>query len=171
MDNLEIQDLLLQQFSNYKTSELDEENENNDNDVQTHETNDDQAEPLEAIVSGNESDAPENRETPLNFEWISARREGDRLGWDGVNHQLYYKDGFNIELNADAFTCTTDECYARLFLRDGEAFKLASTPEHTHGPVYHVYKEIFLFNWMKNRCKTAPASASTLNIYEEALAM
>lgn len=76
----------------------------------------------------------------------------------------------NKKFNAIACTCFENDCNVRIVLiNDDTASKVTNAETHTHGSLYHVYKERELFVWMKETCRTAPASATIRDIYNEAV--
>lgn len=68
-----------------------------------------------------------------------------------------------------AYTCQCKECNARIFLKeDDTAFKLSGM-EHNypHGRMYNEYKRRWCMTNMRDRCKTAPATTTIREIYNE----
>lgn len=106
----------------------------------------------------------------FNFSWIEGLRTGSRLVWVPEEENIYYSNAINTKFNAIACTCYQNDCNARIFiLDDGTAAKETNESSHTHGSLYQVYKERYLYTWMKERCRKAPASALIRDIYNEAV--
>lgn len=162
MDNSKLEEMLLAEFNDYIEIVENDETQSIDSETQV------QIESHEAHEA-KEDEIQNQRRIPMRIVWIEGRRPG-RLVWDEVDHNLYYRDGERKEFNAEALKCKTENCDARMYItKDGQAFRLRNSIAHTHGSMYSIYKETMLFNWMKKRCETAPASASNYNIYEEAV--
>lgn len=112
----------------------------------------------------------QNGPISLNFEWIEGLRTGSRLVWVPSEDGLYYSNAINKKNSAIACTCFIKHCKERiLILDDGTATRENLSTNHTHGSLYHVFKERFLFAFMKERCRTAPASALIRDVYNEAV--
>lgn len=147
MDNEELTRRLLNEFADYEAR----------NDQVT-----------KSIENSNKS---QNEYESIEFEWIEGSRSDSKLIWVPSEHCLYYTNVFNARLNAVACTCYEKECRARILIKkDNTAIRqLSSMPHISHGSMYHTYKEKRLFVFMKERCLTVPASASTKSIYDEAV--
>lgn len=100
-------------------------------------------------------------------------REGSKLIWVASEECLYYTNAVNARLNAIACTCYEDDCRARILNKnDNTAVReFRSMPHISHGSMYNKYKKTCLFVFMKKRCLSAPASATTKDIYDEAVLM
>lgn len=108
----------------------------------------------------------------FNFSWIEGLRTGSRLVWVPEEENIYYSNAINTKFNAIACTCYENDCNVRIFImEDGTASKETNASSHTHGSLYQVYKERYLYTWMKERCRTAPASALIRDIFNEAVVM
>lgn len=106
----------------------------------------------------------------VDFEWIEGLRSGSRLVWVPKEECIYYSNAISKKHNAIACTCYDSSCKERIMiLEDGTATRLTNTINHTHGSLYNVYKERTLYTFMKERCRTAPASALIRDIYNEAV--
>lgn len=104
------------------------------------------------------------------YSWIEGLRTDSRLVWVPEEENLYYTNAINKKSNTIACTCFEDDCNARIVLiNDDTASKVPNAGIHTHGSLYHVYKERKLFAWMKETCRTAPASATIRDIYNQAV--
>lgn len=105
----------------------------------------------------------------MAFIWIEGLRAGSKLVWIPQEENLYYVNGQNK--NGTACTCIVKECDARVFLNDNGMAKSDHTSfQKSHeSSLYPMYLERHLFKWMKDRCRSAPASATLLDIYEEAV--
>lgn len=150
MDNDELMKQLLDEFDKSIENEINENERDNHNDDE---------------LNGNR-----NGPILLNFAWIEGLRTGSRLVWVPSEESLYYTNAINKKNNAIACTCFIKECKERiLILDDGTAVRETSSVNHDHGSLYGVYKERFLYTHMKERCRTAPASALIRDIYNEAV--
>lgn len=117
-------------------------------------------------------DDERNQSKILNFVWIEGLRTGSRLVWVPSEESLYYANAINKKNNAIACTCYEKKCKKRIFiLEDGTSIRGANTSNHSHGTLYNVYKERYLYTYMKERCRTAPASAVIRDIYNEAVTL
>lgn len=106
----------------------------------------------------------------LLFAWIEGLRTGSRLVWVPSEECVYYSNAISKKHNAIACTCYVKGCRERIFIMDdGTASREIRTPNHNHGSLYNVYKERTLYTYMKERCRTAPASAMIYDIYKEAV--
>lgn len=105
----------------------------------------------------------------MAFIWIEGLREGSKLVWVPEQENLYYVNGQNK--NGTACTCIVKGCDARVFLNANGTAKAdtASIHKSHESSLYPLYKERHLFKWMKDRCRSAPASATLRDIYEEAV--
>lgn len=104
----------------------------------------------------------------MAFIWVEGLREGSKLVWVPQQEHLYYVNGPTKK--GTACTCMVDGCGARIFLTDNGMAKCEHTSIHkNHATLYSKYKERCLFKWMKDRCRSAPASATIHNIYDEAV--
>lgn len=146
MDNEELTQKLLDEFSDYEIrneqSSKSIGNENNNSDYET-----------------------------IEYEFMEGKREGSKLIWVASEECLYYTNAVNVRLKAIACTCYAEECRARIFIKkDNTAIReFRSMPHTSHGSMYNKYKEMRLFVFMKERCASAPASATTKDIYDEAV--
>lgn len=111
---------------------------------------------------------PEN----INFEYTVGKQNGSRLIWTPSDEMLYTKNKPNkTDDDCEKWTCYIKNCSGRLKLQpDGLAFQ---TIEHTiqHGTMYHLYIEMKCREMMRDLCKSAGASKSISDIYEEAITM
>lgn len=106
----------------------------------------------------------------LIFAWIEGLRKGSRLVWIQSEENVYYANGISKKHDAIACTCYISGCRSRVFiLKDGTAARETPTANHNHGSLYNVYKERFLFTYMKDRCRTAPITTLIYDIYKEAV--
>lgn len=157
MDNDDLIDQLLNEFNDHQ---LDEEQINSDeNNIF-----------LDNEINNNlELNLNKHGLIALQFDWFEGLRTGSRLVWVPNEECIYYSNA--KRKNGTAYTCFHEECKARiLIMDDGTAGKEIKSPEHyPHGSLYEVYKERCLFTWMKERCRTAPASVIIRNIYDEAV--
>lgn len=104
----------------------------------------------------------------MTFIWIEGLRAGFKLIWIADQECLYYINGKNK--NGTACTCIVKGCDARIFLQDDGTAKADTAIHKLHGAsLYSMYKERYLFKQMKDRCRSAPASATLRDIYEEAV--
>lgn len=104
----------------------------------------------------------------MTFIWIEGLRAGSKLIWIPDQECLYYVNGKSK--HGTACTCIVKGCDARIFLQqDGTAKSDLSVHKLHDSSLYPMYKERELFTWMKERCRTAPASATLRDIYEEAV--
>lgn len=101
----------------------------------------------------------------LIFTWIEGLRKGSRLVC------LFYANVAADEENEIACTCYVKNCKERIFIKDDGSGKRKKPPNHNHGSLYNVYKERFLFTFMKERVRTAPASAVNRDVFDEAVLM
>lgn len=105
----------------------------------------------------------------MAFIWIEGLRAGSKLVWIPEQEYLYYVNGKNKHGNV-ACTCIVKGCDARILLRDDGTAQTDSSQHKLHdSSLYPIYKERDLFKWMKDRCRSAPASATLRDIYEEAV--
>lgn len=106
----------------------------------------------------------------MAFVWIEGLRAGSKLVWIPEQEYLYYVNGPNKK--GTACTCVVKGCGARIFLCDDGTAKVDPLMHKLHdSSVYPMYKERELFKWMKDRCVSAPASATIRNIYDEAVVL
>lgn len=131
----------------------------------------DESENIDAQLDDNQNTVRKgNKLISYDFQWIEGLRAGSRLVWVPREENIYYSNTINIKRDAISCTCYENSCTARiLILSDGTAAKESNSQNHTHGSLYQVYKERYLFSWMKERCRTAPASALIRDIYNEAV--
>lgn len=116
------------------------------------------------------SDDEFNGQKSLHFIWIEGLRTGSRLVWVPSEESIYYTNAISKKHTAIACTCIQKDCKERiLIMEDGSATRETSVVNHTHGSLYHIYKERILYTYMKERCRTAPASAVIRDIYNEAV--
>lgn len=107
----------------------------------------------------------------ISFIWIEGMRSNSNLMWVPDEQNLYYRNYYNKKYDAWGYTCCCKECNARIFLKeDGTAFKLPSM-EHNypHESMYNEYYKRYCTKMMKDRCKTAPASTTIREIFDEAV--
>lgn len=109
---------------------------------------------IENVIYDDESDKNNyvelntNRNGPisLDFAWIEGLRTGFRLVWDPSEESIYYSNAISKKHNAIACTCYVKDCKERiLIMNDGTAAKGTNTVHHTHGSLYNVYKERYLY--------------------------
>lgn len=107
----------------------------------------------------------------VSIVWFEGRRVNSKIAWSPDERVYYYKNGYQKIYNADAYTCANKDCLARIFvsLSDGTCFKDHTFEQHKNCDMYDRYKETELFKTMKERCITAPSTATIRNIYEEAV--
>lgn len=124
-------------------------------------------------VAENESEPAENSNINflgvvfMTFIWIEGLRTGSKLIWIPDQECLYYVNGKHK--NGTACTCIVNGCDARISLRADGTAKTDSSHKLHASSLYPMYKERDLFKWMKDRCRSAPASATIRDIYEEAV--
>lgn len=108
----------------------------------------------------------------INFEFTVGKQNGSRLIWTPSDETLYTKNKkTKTDDDCEKWTCYIKNCFGRLKLQpDGLAFK---TLEHTiqHGTMYHLYIEMKCRELMRDLCKSAGASKSLSDIYDEAIAL
>lgn len=159
MDNDELTRQLLNEFNEHELSEEQINNDENhvflDNEINNN---------LRHILN-------ERGLIEVEFIWFEGLRTGSRLVWVPKEECVYYYNTTSRKFDALAFTCFDERCKARiLIMNDGTAGKEISSPDHyPHGSLYALYKERCLYTWMKERCRTAPASVIIRNIYDEAV--
>lgn len=107
----------------------------------------------------------------LIFTWIEGLRKGSRLVWVPSEECLFYANAAADKVNEIACTCFVKGCRERIFIKDDGSGKRKKPPNHNHGSLYNVYKERFLFTFMKERVRTAPASAENRDVFDEAVLM
>lgn len=106
----------------------------------------------------------------ITFLWIQGLRAKSKLMWVPDENNLYYANVRSREYEAMGYTCYVKNCTARIYLKvDGTAFKTHSTTHSNHGSLYSVYKEMQCINRMKEKCKTASASVTIREIYNDAV--
>lgn len=151
-------------------SEFNESNDLSDNDELNDELSDERANKDDE--SHYDGDLNKKGLIPFVFTWIEGLRSGSRLVWVPAEECLYYSNAISKKQNAIACTCYIKGCKVRiLILDDGTAAKEVNTADHIHGSLYNVYKERSLYTYMKERCRTAPASAVIRDIYHEAVVL
>lgn len=111
--------------------------------------------------------------TELNVEYriISGLRENSKLVWAPTEKNLYYKNSQSKITGCEACKCYKSGCFARLYIREnGSAFR-HSNVEHSrsHGSMYTEYKMMYCFNKMKEMARSAPASTTSYQIYQEVI--
>lgn len=157
MDNDELAKQLLEEFDKSIESII---NDNKSNDNESKDNNDDE-------LNNNH-----NGQISLAFTWIEGLRTGSRLVWIPSEESIYYSNAISKKQNAIACTCFVKDCKKRiLILNDGTAVRETHSVDHNHGSLYNVYKERILYANMKERCRTAPASAVIRDIYNEAVVL
>lgn len=105
----------------------------------------------------------------INYSWIVGVRSNSELLWATDEENLYVSNGKIVGNEDEAFTCYTKKCKGRVYLKqNGSAFKVA---EHTinHGSMYKNYIEMQCREHMREDCKTAGASKSIGDIYDDAV--
>lgn len=106
----------------------------------------------------------------FHYTWIVGKRSGSELMWAVEEQVLYVSNGkIIVKDQAEAFTCYIKNCSGRVYLKpDGIAYKVA---EHSiqHGNMHNLYVELNCRNFMRDECKSAGASKSITDIYEEAV--
>lgn len=156
MNNEDLAKQLLNEFDNQSIENPtynDERDDNNDESSQDDELN---------------SNGPKT----LDFAWIEGLRTGSRLVWVPSEESIYYANAISKKNKAIACTCFEKNCKERIFiLDDGTATKESNVSNHSHGSLYNVYKERYLYTYLKERCRTAPATAVIRDIYKEAVAL
>lgn len=147
MDNDDLTQQLLSEFDDYEAtnSQVAASIENNNNNQREYEV--------------------------LEYEWVEGLRAGSKLLWVNSEQSLYCANTHNARYDAMGYTCHYEKCRARVLIKkDGTAIKEHSSAAHlTHGSLYRTYKERRLFVFMKERCKTAPVTATARSIYDEAV--
>lgn len=105
----------------------------------------------------------------LQYTWTVGLRTDSELMWCLEDESLYVSNGKILKSNEEAFTCNYQKCQARVYLQqDGIAYKVK---EHTieHGSMYDKYMELQCRQLMREECKSAGASKSISDIYNDAL--
>lgn len=106
----------------------------------------------------------------FHYLWIVGLRSDSELMWAVEEEAIYVSNRKIIAKDqAEAFTCKVKNCKGRIYLKpNGTAYKIT---EHTidHGSMYKTYVELLCRNFMREECKTAGASKSVNDIYEEAV--
>lgn len=130
-----------------------------DNEVFRYDDDDDDDEELDDFVANS-----------FYYTLIVGLRSDSELMWAVEEENLYVSNGKIIAKdNAEAFTCYEKKCYGRVYLKpNGIAYKVH---EHTiaHGSMYKIYTEFVCREMMRQECKTAGASKSITDIYNEAV--
>lgn len=157
MNNEELTQQLLNEFNKSIENKDDERSINNNNDDES--------------VSSDEPNV--NGQSSFGFTWIEGLRTGSRLVWVPSEECIYYSNAVSIKhSNAIACTCYIDNCTERILISEnGTAKKNIHSKGHNHGSLYVIYKERFLYTFMKERCRQAPASATIRDIYNEAVVL
>lgn len=108
----------------------------------------------------------------LNYTFITGDRKDSELMWVTDDECLYVSNGKIIAKDSsEAYTCIINKCNARVYLKpNGVAYKVT---EHTvnHGNMYETYKKCQCRTYMREECKSAGASKSIKDIYDEAVVM
>lgn len=105
----------------------------------------------------------------LQYSWTVGLRADSELMWCIDDESLYVSNGKIVKSNEEAFTCNYPKCRGRLYLkRNGIAYKVN---HHTidHGSMYNKYLEIQCRQLMRDECKSAGASKSVSDIYNDAV--
>lgn len=166
------EDLTQQLLSEFNTSVG---NEMSNNDERIENSNDEQIENSNAERLENSNDEPLSTNAAglfmLTFTWVEGLRAGSRLVWIPDEECLYYTNAISKKYDAMACTCYVNGCTQRIFImNDGTAGRASRTMNHNHESLYNTYKDRSLFTFMKERCRTAPASAMMIrDIYNEAV--
>lgn len=116
MNNDELQAQLLAEFGEYAT----------DNDGVNTDTDD----------SENHNEINPTSLIIISIIWVEGLRAGSRLAWASDELCLYYRNGTRKLYDADAYTCSQNDCNARIFVskKDGKCFKDHRSPNHEpHG--------------------------------------
>lgn len=110
-------------------------------------------------------------EIAVEYRMIPGMREGSSLVWAYEEKHLYYKNAYSKVKRLESCKCYVPKCRSRLYIReDGTAFR-KSNVEHAqnHGSMYTDFKYKYCFNKMKQKAKTAPASLSAFQIFQEVI--
>lgn len=106
----------------------------------------------------------------FHYTWVVGLRSDSELMYAVEEEMLYVSNGKILAKDkAEAFTCKEKKCKARVYLKpNGIAYKVH---EHTikHGNMYKLYVELVCREMMRQDCKTAGASKSITDIYNEAV--
>lgn len=105
----------------------------------------------------------------LQYTWTVGLRSDSELMWCLEDESLYVSNGKILKSSEEAFTCNYPKCQARVYLQqDGIAYKVK---EHTiaHGSMYDKYMEMQCRQLMREECKSAGASKSVTDIYNDAV--
>lgn len=154
MDHAELAEQLLSEFDKSIEHLNDEREDNNDESAHNDEFNNN------------------NEPKSLNFAWIEGLRTGSRLVWVPNEENVYYANAISKKRNGIACTCYEKNCKKRILITDdGTVVVETNEINHTHGSLYNIYKERYLYTYMKERCRTAPASAEIRDIYNEAVVL
>lgn len=113
-----------------------------------------------------DSPIPEN----IQYIWTPGKRFNSELMYSLEEEFLYVSNGKIVKSeNAEAFTCYIKECKGRVFLKpNGIVYKGNShTVQHSS-----MYKDLICMQCrheMRENCKTADASKTVKQIYEDAV--
>lgn len=127
---------------------------------------------MESAISIDEDNIEHSYVVNVNFELINGFRirKDSFLIWDRDEQQLYYKNSLSKKRQAVGYTCRIKGCTARVFYNGTTVIReLDSVHLRSHGSQYHVYKQMWCENKMKERALTAPLSMDPSEIYLEAV--
>lgn len=106
----------------------------------------------------------------FHYTWVVGLRSNSELMFAVEEEMLYVSNGKILAKDkAEAFTCHEKKCKGRVYLKpNGIAYKVH---DHTikHGSMYELYVELICREMMRQECKTAGASKSITDIYNEAV--
>lgn len=130
---------------------------------------------MEGNLSGSESEDEVNGRLPtginVKFEDIRGLRENSKLVWAFEEKNLYYRNAISAKTQIEACKCYKAGCKSRLYIRpNGTAFRHVDVNHsRIHGSMYLEYKMMHCFNIMKDKARSAPASTTNFEIYQEVI--
>lgn len=105
----------------------------------------------------------------LQYTWTVGLRADSELMWCIDDEALYVSNGKIVQSDKEAFTCNYPKCRGRIYLtQNGIAYRVA---DHTidHGSMYNKFLEMQCRELMRDECKSAGASKSVSDIYNDAV--
>lgn len=126
---------------------------------------------MEENLSESDDEVITVQQIEVEYEIIPGLRENSRLVWEFREQNLYYRNVYSKKTGNEACKCYKPGCSVRLYIRqDGSAFRYSNLSHaKIHGSMYKERKEMYCFNKMKDRAKTAPPSVTVFQIYQEAV--
>lgn len=150
-------------------------NEYNENYLKLCKSFEERAKQAKLFSDDSENDCLETEDeftVPNSFYyiWITGKKSNSELMFDMEEEMLYVSNGKIIARDqAEAFTCYIKNCTGRVYLKpNGIAYKVN---EHSiqHGSMYKTFVEFECRSQMRDECKTAGASKTITDIFEEAV--